>query len=55
MQLIDGAANGKAALQGDTETAFLKASLEDKRVILRLPPQWDGGHKVLLYKSLYGL
>jgi hypothetical protein len=54
MQLIDGAANGKALLQGDVENAFLKASLKDRRIILRLPPHW-GGEKVQLYKSLYGL
>jgi hypothetical protein len=54
MQLIDGAAEGKDLLQGDVENAFLKASLKDKRIIMRLPPHW-GGCKVQLYKSLYGL
>jgi len=56
--VVEAAAEGYHLEQFDISNAFLKASLEDERVFLRLPKHWSSSPKgdvVKLLKSLYGL
>ena len=52
--LVESAARGHYLQLFDISNAFIKASLEDEKVIIKLPQRWGGQRKRLL-KSLYGL